>query len=114
MKPRILVIDSVNPKRILGCWADRPYIPTPDDPRAPLFYQVMLEPLCGWPDRYPTVAHECRTVRFEIKWLPDINDPWLRRGALSTDATLFDLMQCKPFRLPGETDQQAWHRRHRP
>lgn len=107
MKPRTEIRDELNKNRLLGS------IPRPELINSQPYFRVLMmsrlrdyDNLRMMPPMMPTVD----TLDLRLDWFEE-DGGWGRRHVFVTMAPLDKLMRVLDFCLPGETDEQANHRR---
>jgi hypothetical protein len=104
----IKVVDKGNHTRLLGFITRPPNMPRPMGHQPLHWSQAVFPPTC---DMALATERLCKPevleVRFEVVWLTDDRNEWLRRGCLSTGASLEHLKFIRTFVLPDETEVEA-------
>jgi len=105
---RITVVDTVNPKRVLGFLTQRPCA------LRGRYLEVAVRPPMRVSIDFDAVetTFQVSRIRFEIDHQRS-DCGWEVTPVLKTDAKLDELMKLDFFLLPGETQQQARERRFR-
>lgn len=108
----IEVRDSLNPERLLGTFAHKPFPKLNEK-----YYRMMAAelPRSAWgfdPNTPIMPAYSCWQVEFIVSYRRS-DDGYSMTAELHTYAPLNQLMMIEHFRLPGETEE-AWGRRRYP